>query len=120
LNIALLDAIVRQTLDAGRNVVLEGILAADHYGATLRALIDGHQGITVCAYLDVPFAETVRRHYTRPQSAEFAPSDMARWWNPDDRLGVESELVVSTASTVDETVANLLTTIGIASPSNNA
>jgi predicted kinase len=76
LNIALLDTIVRQTLDAGRNVVLEGILATDHYGATLRALIDSHQGTTVFVHLDVPFAETVRRHRTRPR----LPSSLPPIW----------------------------------------
>ncbi|MCK9794223.1 AAA family ATPase [Isoptericola sp. 4D.3] len=115
LNIAMLDSIVRLALDAGRHVVLEGILAADHYGAMMRALIDDHQGITVCAYLDVPFAETVRRHGTRSQSAEFTPTDMARWWDTDDKLGCEGEVVVGAASTVDETVASLLTAMGSAS-----
>ncbi len=111
-NIGLIDTVVRHSLDAGCSVVLEGILAGDHYGPMLTALVADHAGTTACAYLDVPFDETLRRHTTRPQAAEFTPEQMADWFTPDDRLRVEEEFVVGQESTVEETVEKLLVALG--------
>jgi predicted kinase len=108
LNIGLIDSVARHALDVGCSVVLEGILAADHYGAMLARLIGDHAGATVCAYLDVPFDETVRRHATRPQATEFTVEQMAGWFQPDDRLRVDGEIVVPQESTTEETVEALL------------
>jgi adenylylsulfate kinase-like enzyme len=108
-NIGMIDTVVRHALDVGYSVVLEGILAADHYGAMLTRLIGDHVGTTVCAYLDVPFDETVRRHATRPQATEFTVEQMAGWFQPDDRLRVPGEIVVPESSTTEETVEVLLT-----------
>ncbi|WP_036969959.1 AAA family ATPase [Promicromonospora kroppenstedtii] len=110
-NISMIDIVVRHALDSGYSVVLEGILAVDHYGPMLTGLVADHAGTTVCAYLDVPFDETVRRHATRPQSAEFTPEQMAGWFTIDDRLGVDHEIVVGQASSAEETVELLVTAL---------
>ena len=107
-NIGLIDTVVRHSLDSGYSVVLEGILAFDHYGPMLTALVSDHVGATVCAYLDVPFEETLRRHTTRPQAAEFTPEQMAGWFALDDRLRVGREIVVGQESSADETVELLV------------
>ncbi|WP_423463823.1 AAA family ATPase [Promicromonospora sp. MS192] len=111
-NIGLIDTVVRHALGVGYSVVLEGILAADHYGTMLRDLLTDHRGRTVCAYLDVPWDETLRRHETRPQVADFTPEQMAEWFDPDDRLGVDGEIVVDAASSAERTVETLLAAAG--------
>jgi predicted kinase len=116
LNIDLIDTIARQVLDAGRHVVLEGIMPERRYGAMLRALMADHAGTTVCAYLDVPFEETVRRHAGRPKVAEFGREEMAAWWNPDDRRGVPGERVLDGGTTADGTVRVLLDALGRSEP----
>ena len=107
-NIGLIDSVTRHALDVGYSVVLEGILAADHYGSMLTGLIGDHVGTTVCAYLDVPFDETLRRHATRPQAADFTPEQMADWFEADDRLGVAGEIVIGQESPTEGTVGTLL------------
>jgi energy-coupling factor transporter ATP-binding protein EcfA2 len=107
-NIGLIDSVARHALDVGYSVVLEGILAADHYGSMLTGLIGDHVGTTVCAYLDVPFDETLRRHATRPQAVDFTPEQMAGWFAADDRLGVAGEIVIGQESTAEQTVETLL------------
>lgn len=107
-NIGMIDTVARHALDVGCSVVLEGILTADHYGAMLTRLVDDHTGITVCAYLDVPFEETVRRHATRPQATEFTVEQMAGWFQPDDRLRVPGEIIVPQESSTERTVETLL------------
>lgn len=108
LNIGMIDSVARHALDVGYSVVLEGILAADHYGSMLTGLIGDHVGTTVCAYLDVPFDETLRRHETRPQSADFTPEQMAGWFEADDRLRVAGEIIIGQESTTEQTVETLL------------
>jgi hypothetical protein len=112
LNIRLIDTIARRTLAAGRDTIVEGILAGARYGKMLRALVDDHLGPTVCANLDVPFDETVRRHSTRTQSTEFTADEMATWWVPHDRLGIEGELVIDHRPTVLDAVRLLTASPG--------
>jgi len=103
-NIGLIDLTVRYALDAGFDVVCEGILFAGHYGEMLRMLCSDHVGSTQVYYVDVPFEETVRRHATRPQSVEFTPDQMRSWWTDDDRLGVDGELVIPATSSLIDTI----------------
>ena len=107
-NITMIDTLARHALDSGYSVVLECIMHEVRYGDMLRALVADHQGISVVAYLDVPFDETVRRHAGRPQAAEFTPELMARWWAKDDRLRVAGEIVIGPRSTAQEIVDRLL------------
>lgn len=103
-NIGLIDQTVRYALDAGFHVVCEGILFTGHYGEMLRTLCAEHLGPTFVYYFDVPFAETVRRHATRPGSTEFTPAQMQDWFVEDDRLGVAGERVILATSSLAVTV----------------
>lgn len=107
-NIGMIDSVVRHALGVGYSVVLEGILSTSHYGAMLTRLVDDHAGTTVCAYLDVPFDETLRRHATRPQSADFTAVQMAGWFEADDRLDLPGEIVIGQESSAEQTVETLL------------
>lgn len=106
----LIAATARMSLAGGYHVVLEGILAAEVYGAELRSLIAGHPGRSHVYYLDVSWAETLRRHATRPQAADFTPAQMRDWYVPGDLLGVPGEQVVPESSAFAETVEMILRT----------
>ncbi|MFR9722477.1 AAA family ATPase [Streptomyces sp. MS19] len=107
-NIGLIETVVRYALDHGYHVVLEGILYAAHYGDMLAALRRDHRGLTRHFYLDVPFAETLRRHATKPQAAEYGEREMRSWYRPLDLLPGGMETVVAAASTLAETVDRVL------------
>lgn len=111
-NIGLIDSVVRHALDARYDVVLEGILTAARYGDMLRTLCGDHAGTTVLGFLDVPFDETVRRHATRPQATQFTTDEMAAWWEPEDRLGVDGELIIGHEASVEQAVDRLLRAVG--------
>ncbi|MFE2410108.1 kinase [Kitasatospora sp. NPDC059408] len=115
-NIGLVELVARHALDHGYHVVVEGILAADRYGPMLARLAAGHRGRTHLYYLDVEFEETVRRHATRPQSAEFSPADMAEWYRPRDLLPGGVERVVPQHSTLDTTVTRILADTALTPP----
>jgi len=112
-NIGLIDTVARYALDHGYHVVVEGILYAAHYGAMLDALRDDHRGRTHAYYLDVPFAETVRRHATKPQAAEYGEAELRGWYRPLDLLPGGTETVIPARSGLDETVERVLRESGL-------
>ena len=61
------------------------------YGAMLRRLLNDFQGDKLVYYFDVSFAETVRRHATKPNAHEFGESEMRQWWKDQDVLDVPGE-----------------------------
>jgi predicted kinase len=110
---ALIDQTVRFALDHDYHAVLEGILLRDRYGPMLAALLRAYPGRTSVFYLDVSLAETLRRHTTRPQAAEFGPADMRGWYVPRGVLGCAGEHVVPESSTLDQTVDLIARTAGL-------
>jgi predicted kinase len=111
----LIGSVTEMALASGYHVVLEGILAADRYGPMLRGLLAGHDGAGHVYYLDVSFAESVRRHATRPTAGQFTPAEMHEWYAAGDVLGVPGERVVPESSAFDETVETILRTSSLAS-----
>lgn len=101
---------VRYALDHGCHVVLEGILAAARYAEMIEALRRAHRGETFVFYLDVSWGESLRRHATRPQAAEFGAEEMRLWYLPRDLLGIEGERVIPETSTFEESVALIAAT----------
>jgi predicted kinase len=98
---------VRFALDHGYHVVLEGILARARYGAVLADLCRAHRGRTAVYYLDVSWEESLRRHATRPQAAEFGEAEMRKWYVPLDLLGVDGEQVITADSSPAESIGRV-------------
>lgn len=107
-NIGLVSTVARYALDNGFAVIVEGILHAGHYGDMLTELVADHRGRTGIYYLDVSFEESLRRHATRPQAAEFGPDDMRQWYRARDLLRLPGEQVVPHSSSLDETTHRIL------------
>lgn len=112
-NIGLIDQIARYCLDQGYHVVLDGILHADRYEPMLAGLERDHAGSSWFYYLDVGLDETLLRHATRPQAAEFGPEDMRDWYRPRDLLCSVRERVIPETSTLAETVSLILGETGL-------
>lgn len=112
-NIGLIDAVARYALDAGYHVVLEGLMYADHYGVMLARLRADHRGPTHAYYLDVPFAETLRRHATKPIAHEVGEADLRDWYRPLDLLPGGAETVIGADSALDDTVERILRDTGL-------
>jgi predicted kinase len=107
-------------LGLGYHVVLEGILRADRYGQDLHRLLTDYHGPSAVYYIDLPFEETVRRHQGRADEVDFGPELMRDWYLPRDLLGVPGEHVLDASRTLDETVATILHTSGLAAMTPNA
>ncbi|MFJ9457434.1 AAA family ATPase [Kitasatospora sp. NPDC101447] len=115
-SVGLIDLVARYALDHGFHVVVEGILAAERYGPMLTRLAADHRGRSHLYYLDVDFAETVRRHATRPQAAEFSAQDMADWYQAHDLLPDGLEHIIGRSSTLDATVERILADTALTPP----
>ena len=113
-NIGLVDVVARHALGAGFHVIIEGILDADRYAAMLDRLRRDHRGASSFYYLDVPFAETLRRHAERPQACEFGPAEMAGWYRERDLLPGGVERVIPANWTLDDTVRQVMADAGMA------
>jgi predicted kinase len=112
-NIGLIGQVARYALENGFHVVVEGILDARRYGPMLTALRDAHRGPAHFYYLDVSLQETISRHATRPQAAEFGPDDMRDWYVRLDLIPSLSERIIGEASTLAETTALILAESGL-------
>jgi hypothetical protein len=112
-NIGLIDQVTRYSLDHDYHVVLDGILASDRYEPMLAALIRDHAGGSFCYYLEVSLTETLRRHNTRPEAAEFSHADMRSWYRPIDLLTGIAEVVIPETSTLPQTTARILADTGL-------
>jgi predicted kinase len=109
----LIDTVARFALDRGFNVVVEGILYADHYGEMLTRLGDDHAGSTHFFYFDVSFEETSRRHLTKPQAVEYGEQEMREWYRPLDLLPQVTEHLIPEATTQDEAVDMVMRIAGL-------
>jgi predicted kinase len=112
-NIGLIDQVTRYSLDHGYHVVLDGILYADRYEQMLAGLNQEHRGLSCFYYLDVSMDETLRRHRTRPQAAEFGADDMRDWYRPRDLLASIREHIVPETSTLQQTIDMIVAESGL-------
>ena len=112
-NINLLKLTTRHAADYGFNVILEGILRTDHYGRMLTELISGHPGPVFAYYLDIPFGETLIRHASKPQAADYGEAEMRSWYRERDLLPGGIEHVISAESTLEDTVRTIMTASGL-------
>ena len=112
-NIGLIGEVARYALEHRFHVVVEGILDAGRYGPMLAALREFHGGPSFFYYLDISLEETIRRHATRPQAAEFTAEDMRSWYLRRDLLGCVPERVIGEASSLGHTVDTILADSGL-------
>lgn len=94
LNIELIKLNVQFALAHDYDVILEGILFADRYGAMIRTLLAEHGGPTFVYYDDLPFEETLRRHASKPNSHAYGEGEMAGWFVERDLLDVPEEEII--------------------------
>ena len=118
-NIDLLKLTARHAANCGFSVIVEGILRTDHYGPMLAELISGHPGPAFAYYLDIPFEETLLRHASKPQAALYGEAEMRDWYRERDLLPGGIEHVITAESSLQDTVATIMTDTGLGIVSQN-
>lgn len=81
-------------------VIVEGILDSERYRPLFETLRDRFAAVHAY-YYDIPFEETLRRHATKPNRADFGEADMRRWWKEKDFTDVLPETVLTVEITAE-------------------
>jgi hypothetical protein len=68
---------------------------------------------TCCYFFDVSFAETLRRHATRPQATHFAADEMRAWYVERDLLSGSIEIVIPETRAQGATIEQLLADLAL-------
>ncbi|XIG72392.1 kinase (plasmid) [Streptomyces sp. SGAir0957] len=113
-NIGLIDVVARYALTAGYHAVIEGVLYAEHYSDILAQLRADHRGVSHGYYLDMPFAETLARHATKPGLAHISEAQLRSWYREHDLLPRAMETVIGADSTLAETIDRIMRDTGLA------
>lgn len=113
--IGLIDLTARYALDHGYNVVLEGILFSQSHAEMLTGLVRDHTGPTACFYYELSFEETVRRHATKPQAAEYGADTMRGWYRERDLIPALNETILGPEVSLDHAVSLMMDTVGLQS-----
>lgn len=91
--------LIRQIAEYGKDkcefVIVEGILYKNRYGDMLNKLIQFYNHNTYTYYFNLSFEETVMRHNSRSKKKEFGEDSLRAWWNPQDYLGVDGEMILT-------------------------
>jgi len=85
---------VRYGLRNGYDVIYEGILNIKTRKAQIDEFLETHPEENYFFYLDVGWDETVRRHDTRPEKAEFGLEAMERWWDYASPINHPAETII--------------------------
>ena len=88
--------------------VLEGILRAEWYAPLFEAARREFGGNIFAYYWDIPFAETLRRHATKPNRAEFGEPELRDWWLENDYAPALLERRLGPELSLEETVSMIL------------
>ena len=112
-NIGLIDLTARHAIRSGFHVVVEGILRADYYGTMLTALIAGHASQAFAYYLDIPLEETLRRHQRKAEALKYGEPEMRQWYRERDLLPGGIERVITSESSLDDTIATIVADTGL-------
>ena len=107
-----IDLSARYALDHGLHVIVEGILYAHIYGDMLGRLLADHCGLSRCYRYQLTFEETARRHASKPQAAEYGPSEMREWWQEFDPLPGVTEKIIGPDESLEAATARVLADCG--------
>ena len=89
--------------------LLEGILPSSDYAPLFAAAADLFGAENLFAYYyDLPFAETLARHATKPNRADFGEVEMRRWWQGRDLAGSLRETVFGPELSLEAAAAQVL------------
>ncbi|MDE7249017.1 MAG: AAA family ATPase [Lachnospiraceae bacterium] len=100
--------LIIQLLKYGRQnsdiTILEGILDSEVYESLFETAVKEYGADIFAFYYDLPFEETLRRHATKPNRAEFGEQDMRRWWKEKDFTNVIPEKIITRDMSISDTV----------------
>lgn len=110
--VALLTELLRYGHAHSNITILEGILYADIYQPLFEEAVNlfGQEKI-FAYYYDIPFEETLARHQTKPNRADFGEEAMRKWWREKDLSAVLSEQFLTAEITLEAAEEKIYTAV---------
>lgn len=100
--------LIMQLLKYGRQnseiTILEGILPVEVYMPLFERAVREYGKDIFAFYYDLPFEETLQRHATKPNRADFGEQDMRRWWKEKDFINIIPEKIITKNLSVSDTI----------------
>jgi hypothetical protein len=78
----------------------------------LRSNSGAGQSSVAAEILDVPFEETMRRHATRPQAAEFGRAEVLSWYRERDLRPARIGRIIPSTSSLNATARLIMSDAG--------
>lgn len=88
-------------------VILEGILCSDWYKPLFELAVQLYDTSIYAYYFDIPFAETLKRHQTKPNCNDFGEEEMLRWWREKDFSDVLNESSITSERDIECIVSDI-------------
>lgn len=104
----LLTTLLRYGYENNEVVILEGILHSQWYKPLFETALQLFGADIYAYYYDLPFEETLRRHETKAQKLEFGETEMRRWWNEKDFIGIIPEKSITKDISLDTAIEMIL------------
>ena len=103
----LLTALLEYGAAHSETTILEGILRADRYRPLLMRAAELYGESLYAYYFDLPFEETLRRHQTKPNRAEFGEKELRSWWREKDFSDALQEQILPPEKNAEEIVEEI-------------
>lgn len=107
----LLQTLLRYGYAHSEVTILEGILIAEWYRPLFLEAVKLFGENIFAYYYDLPFEETLRRHGSKANRADFGEEDMRRWWKEKDYIGFIPEKTIRENVSLAEAVGRVLSEI---------
>lgn len=88
-------------------VILEGIMYANWYKPLFELATRLYGSEIYAYYFDLPFEETLRRHWTKSNCHEFGEEAMQRWWIEKDFSDILSEAIITSEKSAESIVEDI-------------
>ncbi len=85
-------------------IILEGILNSIWYKELFESAVREFSCNIFAYYYDIPFEETLLRHQTKPNEADFGEGAMKGWWTEKDYIGFIPEKIFTKEISLDEAI----------------
>ncbi len=99
--------LITELLKYGRQhsdiTVLEGILPTETYKPLFETAVKEYGAEIYAFYYDLSFEETLSRHNTKPNRADFGETEMRRWWKEKDYIDSIPERTITENMSISDT-----------------
>lgn len=104
---------VKVSLEAGYNVILEGIISVKSYQKIIERLIESHKGKSYIFYFNISLEETLKRHNSKIGDFKYGSEEMKEWYKTSQKSNHELETLIPETNSINQTIGEIIKTSDI-------